>query len=134
MYVDGFLLAVKAGRIEDYRKMAEGAKEIWMKHGALSYVEAVGDDLAPKMPEPPPGVDAPAMTMKRFGDVVGAGEGETVVFAFITFKDRAHRDEVNAKVMADPSMAEACAGMDMTDMPMDMARMAYGGFRAIVSG
>lgn len=132
MYVDGFVLTVKKDRIEDYRKMAQNAAEIWKEHGALSVVEATGDDMSPagcggEMPE---GMPQPDFKMRTFVDVSGAKDDEVAVFSFITYRDRAHRDAVNKKVMADPRIMEGC---DPNNMPMDPSRMAYGGFKSIVS-
>lgn len=113
-YVDGFVIAVPKDRIEDYRKMAELGCQVWMEHGALSYLESVADD-------------APYGEMTSFPRAVMAKEDETVVFAFITYRDRAHRDEVNGKVFADPRMT-----FEPARMPFDMKRMIYGGFSAII--
>lgn len=115
-YVDGFVLPLPKDKIEEYRKMAEFAGKLWMEHGALAYRECVGDDLDVK-------------DMLSFTKISGAGVDETVVFAFIEYRSRAHRDEVNAKVMADPRMKDC---MPET-MPFDCKRMAYSGFKTIVS-
>ena len=116
-YVDGFVLPLSTDRIDDYRKMAEQASKIWREHGALEYRECLGDDMDMEGP----------MTM--FPKGIGAREGETVVFAWITYESREHRDAVNKKVMEDPRLNEMmCAG----DPPFDCARMLYGGFRVIV--
>lgn len=124
-YVDGFVLPVPEGKIDAYREMAGKAGKIWMEHGALSYKECVLEDAEPEMPE-----DAPEnCKLTPFRDMAGTKAGETVVFAFIVYKSRAHRDEVNEKVMADPRMKEAC---DKNNMPFDPSRMTYGGFEAIV--
>ena len=117
-YVDGFVLAVPEKSIPAYRQMAEMAGKVWKKHGALEYVECVGDDLTAEMA----GI--------KFPETVKAKPGETVVFSYIVFESRAHRDEVNAKVMSDPSMNDP-EYMDKP-MPFDMKRMAYGGFQVIV--
>ena len=123
-YVDGFVMAVPEKNMPAYRKMAEKAGKLWKKHGALEYFECAGDDLNPELP--------PGMMGIRFPKMVGAGPGETVVFSFIIFKSRAHRDEVNAKVMEDPVMNDP----EWKDMPMpfDMKKVAYGGFKVIVEG
>lgn len=113
-YVDGFLIAVPKDRIGDYREMAELGCKVWMEHGALAYLESVADD-------------APYGKLTSFPRAVMATEDETVVFAFITYRDRAHRDEVNAKVMADPRMT-----FEPARMPFDMKRMIFGGFSSIV--
>jgi uncharacterized protein YbaA (DUF1428 family) len=97
--------------------MALFGKKTWLKHGALDYKECVGDDLMPKY-----GALFPRMTrLKR---------GETVVFSYIVFRSRAHRDRVNAKVMKE----FASSANQSMEMPFDMKRMAYGGFRVIVGG
>lgn len=122
-YVDGFVLPVPEDKLDAYREMADSAGKIWIEHGALLYKECVLDDAEPEIPE-----DAPeACKLTLFRDLAGAKGGETVIFAFITYKSREHRDEVNAKVMADPRMK-----CDENNMPFDPARMAYGGFKAIV--
>ena len=115
-YVDGFVLAVPKKNLAAYRRMSTAAGKIWKKHGAVQYVEAVGDDLDVKF-----GVSLKKLTkLKR---------GETVVFSWIVFKSRAHRDQVNKKVMADPSLKKM---MEKGPMPFDIKRMAYGGFKFIV--
>lgn len=124
-YVDGFVLPVPEGKIDAYREMAESAGKIWMEHGALQYKECVLEDAKPEMPE-----DAPeTCKITPFGDLAGTKDGETVIFAFIVYKSREHRDEVNKKVMADPRMKGAC---DENNMPFDPSRMTYGGFKALV--
>jgi uncharacterized protein YbaA (DUF1428 family) len=116
-YVDGFVIPLKKDRIEKYRNIASQAGAIWKEHGALAYFEAVGDDL-----------DNPMFPM-RFPQIAACADDETVIFAWIVYASREHRDEVNAKVMADPRIH---AIMDPNDPVMDCARMAYGGFRVIV--
>ena len=117
-YVDGFVIVLPEKNLPAYREMAEMGGKIWKKHGALEYFECVGDDLTPEM------------TGITFPEMVKAGPGETVVFSFIVFASREHRDEVNAKVMKDPIMNDPAR----TDepMPFNMKRMAYGGFTVIV--
>lgn len=116
-YVDGFVIVMPKKNIEAYRKMATLGAKVWRKHGALDYKECVIEDAKPK------GVVLP------FGKLVKAKPSETVVFSYIVFKNRAHRDAVNAKVMKDPSM-----NVDMgKEMPFDMKRMSYGGFDVLVS-
>lgn len=114
-YVDGFVLPVPKKNLEAYRRMARKAGKVWMEHGALAYVECVGDDLDVKMG-------------RSFSKQLGVSRGETVVFSWIVYRSRAHRDRVNARVMKDPRMSEANA----TPMPFDMERMCYGGFKPIV--
>jgi uncharacterized protein YbaA (DUF1428 family) len=115
-YVDGFVLAVPKKNLKLYRGIAQKAGKIWREHGALQYVEAVGDDMAVKFGVPFP----KQMKVKA---------GETVVFSWIVFKSRAHRDKVNAKVMADPRMNKI---MENSAMPFDLKRMVYGGFKFLV--
>lgn len=115
-YVDGFVLPVPNKNLQAYRRMAAKTGKIWREHGALEYRECAGDDLDAKF-----GVPFPRM-MK-------AKPGETVVFAWIVFKSRTHRDRVNAKVMKDPRLASS---MDPKSMPFDVKRMLYGGFKVLV--
>jgi uncharacterized protein YbaA (DUF1428 family) len=114
-YVDGFVLAVPKKKVQAYRRMAQQAAKVWRKYGALEFRECVGDDLNTKMGVP-------------FTRMAKLKRGETVFFSYIVYKSRAHRDRVNAKVMKDPSMKN----MDMKDMPFDVKRMAYGGFKVLV--
>lgn len=113
-YVDGFVIPVAKNKIAAYRKIAANAGKIWMEHGALQYVECVGDDLDIKYCTP-------------FPQGIRVRKGETAIFSWILFKSRAHRDRVNAKVMKDPRI-----NCDPKTMPFDCARMLYGGFKAIV--
>jgi uncharacterized protein YbaA (DUF1428 family) len=117
-YVDGFVLVVPTKNLAAYKKMATVGKKVWRKYGALEYVEAVGDDLEKTF-----GVS--------FNKLVKAKRGETVVFSWIVYKSRAHRDQVNKKVMADPEIKKS---MENTPMPFDVKRMAYGGFKFLVEG
>ena len=115
-YVDGFVFPVPKKNLAAYRRMAQKAGKIWRTYGALDYKECTGDDLNVKM-----GVPFPRLT--RFK------RGETVVFSWIVYKSRAHRDRVNAKVMKDPRLANMC---DPKSMPFDVKRMVYGGFKVLV--
>ena len=116
-YVDGYVLAVPKKKVAAYKRMAQRAARVWKDHGALEYRECVGEDLAPKWGT-------------HFPKVVKAKPGETVVFSWIVFKSRAHRDRVNARVMNDKRIADM---MDPKDMPFDMKRMSYGGFTTLVA-
>ena len=116
LYVDGYLLPVPKKSLKLYRRIAQKAGKVWRDHGALEYRECAGDDLKPKMGAP-------------FARTVRLKSGETVVFSWIVFKSRAHRDSVNAKVMKDPRMAKMMEG---GPMPFDVKRMFYGGFKVIV--
>jgi uncharacterized protein YbaA (DUF1428 family) len=116
-YVDGYVLPVPKKKLDAYRRIAQIASKVWRKYGALQYVECAGDDLNLKWA----GI--------KFPHTVRAKAGETVVFAFIVYKSRAHRDRVNARVMKDPQLNQACKDQPM---PFDMKRMVCGGFRVIV--
>jgi uncharacterized protein YbaA (DUF1428 family) len=115
-YVDGYVLPVLKKNVQAYRRMAQKAGKVWRDHGALDYKECTGDDLNVKF-----GVPFPRMMKVK--------PGETVVFSYIVFKSRAHRDRVNAKVMKDPRLAKM---MDPKAMPFDIKRMVYGGFKVLV--
>ena len=115
-YVDGYVLPVPKKHLQAYRRVAQKAGRVWRDHGALEFRECVGDDLNVKMGVP-------------FRRSVKLKGGETVVFSWIVFKSRAHRDRVNAKVMKDPRIAKM---MDPTSMPFDHKRMLYGGFKIMV--
>lgn len=118
-YVDGFVIPIPSKNITAYKRMAKLGARIWRDHGALDYYEAVGDDLEPK-------------GMLGFPKIARAKPGETVIFAFIVFRSRAHRDRVNAAVMKDPRMLKEMERMKDGSMPFDMKRMAYGGFAVLV--
>lgn len=114
-YVDGFVVPVPRERLADYRALARKAGKVWMKHGALQYVECVEDDVKPGK-------------RTSFPQAVKLKPDEVVVFSYIVYRSRAHRDRVNAKVMADPLMAN----MDMKSVPFDGRRMFWGGFKDLV--
>jgi uncharacterized protein YbaA (DUF1428 family) len=113
-YVDGFVLAVPKANLDAYRDVARTAGEVWMDHGALSYVECVGDDT-------------PYGELTSFPRSVMATDDEVVVFSWITYESREARDEINAKVMADERIK-----MDAATCPFDGKRMIFGGFRSLV--
>ncbi len=115
-YVDGFLLPIPKKNLAAYKRMASKAGKIWKEHGALEFRECAGDDLKTKMGLP-------------FPKLVKCKPTETVMFSWIVYKSRAHRNEVNKKVMKDPRMAKM---MDGQPMPFDVKRMAYGGFKTLV--
>lgn len=119
-YVDGYLLAVHKDKVDDYKKISQEASEFWMKHGALMYVETVQDDLQ----------EGNEWCKFPFPEAARAKEDEVVIFSFIIFKSKEHRDEVNANVMKD--MDEEKEKFKEMSMPFELGRMAYGGFRAIV--
>jgi uncharacterized protein YbaA (DUF1428 family) len=115
-YVDGFVLPIPKKKLKAYRRIAQLAGKVWREHGALEYLESVGDDLKTKM-----GVPFPRMAKVK--------SGETVVLSWIVYKSRGHRNRVNAKVMKDPRIAKM---MDPKSMPFDVKRMAYGGFKTLI--
>ena len=118
MYVDGFVLPVPEKNLKAYRAIAQKAGKIWREHGALQYVEAVGDDLDNKW-----GVSVPKLIKVK--------TGEKPLFSFIVYKSRADRDKVNKKVMADPRMQKMMKKGE--PMPFEIKRMAYGGFKYLVN-
>jgi uncharacterized protein YbaA (DUF1428 family) len=111
-YVDGYILPIPKKSVAAYRRMANMGRKAWMKHGAVDYKECIGEDLASKSGTP-------------FTRLLKLKPNETAVFAYIVFKSRAHRDKVNAKVMKEMSTPPG-------DMPFDMKRMVFGGFKTIV--
>jgi uncharacterized protein YbaA (DUF1428 family) len=121
-YVDGYVLPVPKKNVEAYRRMAQQAGRVWRDLGALEFRECVGDDLNVTM-------GTPFTRLMKPPRGRGGGRGETVVFSWIVFKSRAHRDRVNARVMKDPRIAKM---MRTKPMPFDAKRMVYGGFRVIV--
>jgi uncharacterized protein YbaA (DUF1428 family) len=117
-YVDGFLIPVPKRNLDKYRRIARLAGKIWKENGALEYRECVGDDLNTQ------GMGT------SFPKRIRVKAGETVVFSWIVYKSRAHRDQVNARVMKDPRMTKMMN--DPKLMPFDGKRMSYGGFKVIV--
>ncbi|MBA3507355.1 MAG: DUF1428 domain-containing protein [Betaproteobacteria bacterium] len=115
-YVDGFVVPVPKKNLSAYRRVAQKAGKIWKEYGALEYIECVGDDVA-------------VGKLTSFPQSVKLKSDETVVFAWIVYKSRAHRDRINAKVMKDPRMAPM---MDPKAMPFDGKRMFWGGFKVFV--
>jgi len=119
-YVDGFVLVVPKKNFAAYRKMAQDGARVWLKNGALDYKECLGDDMRPNMG------GTPALT---FPKMIKAKKNEAVWFSFIVYKSKAHRDQVNKKVMAQMNKEKK---YDNMPMPFDMKRFAYGGFKVIV--
>jgi uncharacterized protein YbaA (DUF1428 family) len=115
-YVDGYVLPVPKKNVAAYRRIAQKAGKVWRDHGALEYIECVADDVKPGK-------------HTSFPQSVKLKSGETVVFAYIVYKSRAHRDRVNAKVMKDPRLKNM---MDPNAMPFDGKRMFWGGFKILV--
>lgn len=114
-YVDGFVVVVPKNKLQAYRRLAQKAGKIWREHGALEFRECVGDDLKVK-------------GMVPFPRMAKAKSNELVMFSWIVYRSKAHRDRVNAKVMKDPRLAD----MGPNDVPFDCKRMAYGGFKVLV--
>jgi uncharacterized protein YbaA (DUF1428 family) len=115
-YVDGFVLPVPKRNLDAYRRIARMSGKIWREHGALEYRECVADDVQ-------------VGKVTSFPRSVKLKPDETAVFAWIVFKSRAHRDRVNAKVMKDKRLANMG---NPKDMPFDVKRMVYGGFKILV--
>jgi uncharacterized protein YbaA (DUF1428 family) len=115
-YVDGYVLPVPKSKIDEYREIATKAGKVWREHGALEYRECVAEDVK-------------SGELTSFPQAVQMKDDETVIFSYIVFESRQHRDEVNAKVMADPRLTEM---MDPKAMPFDGKRMFWGGFTPIV--
>lgn len=115
-YVDGFVIPIAKRKLQVYRRMARKAGKIWREHGALEYRECVGDDLNIK-------------GVKTFPRQIRLKPGETVLFSWIVYQSRTHRDRVNAKVLKDPRLAKM---MSPAAMPFDGKRMVYGGFKTLV--
>lgn len=116
-YVDGFVISIPKKNTAKYKKMASEANKVWMRFGALDYKECMIDDAKPKD------------VVFTFPKMAKTKPGEVVWFSYIVFKSRKHRDTVNKKVMAYFTKEY---GKDMGQMPFDMKRMAYGGFKAVV--
>ena len=115
-YVDGFIIAVPKKNLPAYRRMAQKAAKIWREHGALEMRECLAEDVK-------------VGKLTSFPRSVKLKAGETVVFSWIVYRSRAHRDRVNAKVMKDPRLADM---MDPKANPFDAKRMFWGGFQVIV--
>ena len=115
-YIDGFVFPVSRNRLDEYRRLAEAAAEIWKEHGALDYREYVGDDMILE-------------GTRSFTDLVAATEGEAIVFGWVVFESRRARDLANEKVATDPRMADL---MNSSNSGFDAKRMAYGGFQPFV--
>ena len=112
-YVDGYVLPIPKANVEAYKEIARKAGEVWMEHGALSYMECAGDDV-------------PYGELTSFPRAVQATDDEIVFFSWITYPSREKRDEINARVMADPRMQDP-------ECPFDPKRMIFGGFQSIVA-
>ena len=116
-YIDGFLLPIPKAKLEDYRKLAQQAAEIWIEHGALQYTECAADDLGTTF-------------CRRFDETAAANEDETVILAWAVFADREARDAANAKIMQDERLQAMC---QTSESIFDAKRMAFGGFQTLVA-
>lgn len=115
-YLDGFVVPVPRKNLKAYRALASKAQKIFMEYGALQYVEAIADDVSVK-------------AATNFPRAVKLKKGEVAVFSWIMFKSRAHRDGINRKIMKDPRLTDM---MTAKNMPFDMRRMLYGGFKTLI--
>lgn len=114
-YVDGFVIPLPKKGVAAYRRIAAAAGKVWLAHGALEYRECIGDDLTTPM-----GVSFPKLAKAK--------ASETVVFSWIVYRSKSHRDKVNAAVMKDPRLGK----LMLKKMPFDVRRMSYGGFKTVV--
>jgi uncharacterized protein YbaA (DUF1428 family) len=115
-YVDGFVLPVPKKKVEAYKRMAKKAGKVWREHGAIEFKECIADDV-------------PMGKLTSFPRSVKRKPNETVIFSYIVYKSRAHRDRVMAKVMQDKRIADM---MNTKDLPFDAKRMIHGGFKVLV--
>ena len=116
-YVDGFVLPLPKGNVEKYKQFSKRAGKIWKEHGALEYVECIADDVKPGK-------------VTSFPQAVKLEPDEIVVFSWIVYESREHRDHVNAAVMSDPRLK---ADMDSKSQPFDGMRMFWGGFQVLLA-
>lgn len=115
-YIDGFVLPVPRDRLDEYKRLVEAVADIWKEHGALDYREYVGDDLTLE-------------GTRSFTEAAASTDDEVIVFGWVEFESRAARDAANAKVAADPRVAEL---IESSNSGFDAERMVYGGFRSLV--
>ena len=112
-FTDGFVVPVPEGKREAYRALAQKMAGVFRTHGANRVVEAIADDVSHGK-------------VTDFYRATKAEDGETVVFSFIEWPDKATRDEAWAKIMADETMKPE------GDMPFSGQRMFWGGFENIL--
>ena len=115
-FVDGFVVPVKKKKYKDYVKMAKKAGKLWKEYGALEYVECVADDVHQGK-------------VTSFPRSVKLKKDEIVVFAYIVYKSRKHRDSLLKKIMQDERLKKMCTP---GKAPFDPMRMFWGGFKTIV--
>lgn len=116
-YVDDYVIPIAENSLDEYKKIADLAGSIWKEHGALEYIECVGDDL-----------DQTEFVF--FKQTARAADDETVIFSWIIFESKVLRDQVNQAVLADSRLEEM---MKSSSQPFDCKRMAYGGFKVLVN-
>ena len=116
-YVDGYVIPISVDNVSAYKELAQKMGEIWMEHGALAYKECIAEDIDAEFGE------------GKFRQASGASDNETVIFSYVVYKSREHRDEVNKKAMEDPRTKESCDG---NNSPFDFKRIIMGGFDMIV--
>ena len=116
MYVDGFVVPVPKKSVKAYLALSRKCAKVWKDHGAIDYKECVADDVKPGK-------------WTSFPQSVKLEKDETVVFSWIVYKSRAHRDRVTAKVMKDKRLV---GKMDPNALPFDGKRMIFGGFKIMV--
>ena len=114
-YVDGFVVPVPKANLAAYRRFARTMGQLWKEHGALEIIECVADDVKPGK-------------LTSFPQAVKLKPDEVVVFSWVSYRSRAHRDRVVARVLADPRMS----GMSPASMPFDGKRMIFGGFKPML--
>jgi uncharacterized protein YbaA (DUF1428 family) len=117
-YVDGFIIPVAKKSTSHYLRLAKKVGRIWREHGALEFCECIADDV-------------PMGKWTSFPRSVKMKPTETVVFAWIVYRSRAHRDRVNAKVMKDERLAKMMTSGK--PRPFDAKRMIFGGFKVLCS-
>ena len=115
-YVDGFVTPVPKRSLAKYTAMGRKWGRIWRDHGALSYTETIADDVKPGK-------------LTSFPQAVKLKPGEVVWLSFVRYRNRAHRDRVNKNAMNDPRAQEIMADKDV---PFDMKRIFFGGFKVVI--
>jgi uncharacterized protein YbaA (DUF1428 family) len=116
-YIDGFVVPVPKKNLAKYKAMGRRMGRIWRDHGALSYTETMADDVKPGK-------------TTSFPQAVKLKPGEVVWLSFAKFRNRRHRDRVNKNAMNDPRVAKLMA--NPKDMPFDMRRIFFGGFKVVI--
>lgn len=118
-YVDGFVVPVSKKKIKEYRKIALLAGKVWMEHGALQYIECLGDDV-------------PKGKLTSFPKSVKMKPSETLFFSWIVYKSKSHRSQVLKKVMKDKRLQGTLLGTKEKQV-FAADRMIYGGFKQMIN-